>query len=66
MRFQEVTLGQVVVGAMRTSWITVSISTQRRSKFARLVGVNGRGGKTDELVAMLRGYDEDVADPGLK
>lgn len=37
-----------------------------RSKFARLVGVNRRGVKTDELMAMLRGYDEDVADPGLK
>jgi AbrB family looped-hinge helix DNA binding protein len=38
----------------------------RRGKFARLVGANRRGAPTDRLMAMLRGYDEDSADPGLK
>lgn len=38
----------------------------RGAKFAQLVGVNRRSGKTDQLMALLRGYDEDIADPGLK
>lgn len=35
-------------------------------KFSRLVGVNKRGQRTERLMALLRGYDEDAADPGLK
>jgi antitoxin PrlF len=37
-----------------------------RGKFSRLVGVNKRGGKTERLMSLLRGYDEDSTDPGLK
>ena len=37
-----------------------------RSRFARLRGTGGRGGMTtDELMSLLRGYDEDARDPGL-
>jgi AbrB family looped-hinge helix DNA binding protein len=37
------------------------------SRFARLRGTGGRGGMTtDELMTLLRGYDEDARDPGLR
>jgi AbrB family looped-hinge helix DNA binding protein len=37
----------------------------RRGKFSKLIGINRRGGRTDELMVLLRGYDEDHGDPGL-
>ena len=38
-----------------------------RSRFARLRGTGTRRGMTtDELISLLRGYDEDSRDPGLR
>ncbi len=38
-----------------------------RSRFARLRGTGTqRGMTTDQLMNLLRGYDEDARDPGLK
>ena len=37
-----------------------------RGKFAALVGINKRSARTDELMVLLRGYDEDATDPGLQ
>ncbi len=36
------------------------------AKFRRLQGIGGQaGGATDELMSLLRGYDEDDLDPGF-
>jgi AbrB family looped-hinge helix DNA binding protein len=38
-----------------------------RSRFARLRGTGTKKGMTtDELMGLLRGYDEDARDPGLR
>jgi antitoxin PrlF len=39
-----------------------------RAKFNKLRGRGGRSGEagTDALMRLLRGYDEDAADPGMK
>lgn len=39
-----------------------------RTKFSKLRGRGGRSGTTDTdaLMRLLRGYDEDAADPGLQ
>ena len=35
-------------------------------KFRKLQGIGGHaGGSTDALMSLLRGYDDDVADPGF-
>lgn len=36
------------------------------SKYAALVGSRRRGGRTAELMEMLRGYSGDVDDPGFR
>jgi antitoxin PrlF len=53
-------------GSVRVRGAGKRAGKARRNKFGRLVGVNRRGGSTDELMALLRGYDEDVSDPGFK
>jgi AbrB family looped-hinge helix DNA binding protein len=53
-------------GSVRVRGADKPAARARPGRFARLVGVNRRGGRTAELMAMLRGYDEDGADPGLK
>lgn len=53
-------------GSVRVRGADKRTSKAKRSKFRRLVGVNRRSGSTDELMAMLRGYDQDAADPGFK
>ncbi|MBI2510032.1 MAG: AbrB/MazE/SpoVT family DNA-binding domain-containing protein [Betaproteobacteria bacterium] len=37
-----------------------------RSRFAALRGTRGTGMTTDEIMNLLRGYDEDARDPGFK
>jgi AbrB family looped-hinge helix DNA binding protein len=37
-----------------------------RSRFAALRGTRKTGMTTDELMNLLRGYDEDARDPGFK
>lgn len=37
-----------------------------RSRFAALRGTRKTGMSTDEIMDLLRGYDEDVRDPGFK
>ncbi len=39
-----------------------------RAKFGKLRGCGGRSGEagTDALMRLLRGYDDDAADPGLE
>lgn len=37
-----------------------------RSRFAALRGTRKSGMTTDELMNLLRGYDEDARDPGFK
>jgi len=53
-------------GSVRVRGTGKPAGKARRNKFGRLVGVNRRGGDTSELMSLLRGYDEDVSDPGLK
>ncbi len=38
----------------------------KKSKFSAFVGINKRGQRTDEIMNMLRGYDEDADDPGFR
>ncbi|HEY6321286.1 MAG TPA: AbrB/MazE/SpoVT family DNA-binding domain-containing protein [Thermoanaerobaculia bacterium] len=38
---------------------------RRRGRFAKLCGTLKTGMTTDELMRLLRGYDEDAKDPGL-
>jgi antitoxin PrlF len=37
-----------------------------KGRFAALRGRAGKGPRTDELMRLLRGYDEDVKDPGFR
>jgi antitoxin PrlF len=53
-------------GSVRVRGVAKRASRARSGRFGRLVGVNRRDGRTDQLMALLRGYDEDVADPGLE
>lgn len=53
-------------GSVRVRGADKQAHKPRSGRFARLVGVNRRGGRTDQLMALLRGYDDDHADPGLK
>lgn len=39
---------------------------QSRSRFAALRGARNSGMTTDEIMKLLRGYDEDGRDPGFK
>lgn len=43
-----------------------SKDARSRSRFAALRGTRGSGMTTDELMNLLRGYDEDARDPGFK
>ena len=43
-----------------------SKSVRRRSRFAALRGMRKTGMTTDEIMNLLRGYDEDARDPGFK
>ena len=36
------------------------------SRFARLRGIRNTGMSTDQIMRLLRGYDEDARDPGFK
>ena len=40
--------------------------TRSRSRFAALRGTRKSGMTTDELMNLLRGYDEDASDPGFR
>ena len=40
--------------------------TRPRSRFAALRGTRRTGMNTDEIMNLLRGYDEDARDPGFK
>jgi AbrB family looped-hinge helix DNA binding protein len=40
--------------------------TRPRSRFAALRGTRKTGLSTDEIMDLLRGYDEDARDPGFK
>ena len=39
---------------------------RRQSRFSKLRGTLETGMTTDELMSLLRGYDEDAKDPGLR
>ncbi|QBQ53258.1 AbrB/MazE/SpoVT family DNA-binding domain-containing protein [Nitrosococcus wardiae] len=40
--------------------------THRKDRFGKLRGTLNTGRTTDELMRLLRGYDADINDPGLK
>lgn len=61
VEFELQATGQVVVRAARASR-----RKRRISRFAKLRGSLKTGMTTDELMRLLRGYDEDVKDPGLR
>lgn len=44
----------------------VSKRARPRSRFAALRGMRKTGMTTDEIMNLLRGYDEDARDPGFK
>ena len=54
--------GEVVVRAARPG----RTRRRRRSRFSKLRGTLETGMTTDELMGLLRGYDEDAKDPGLR
>ena len=54
--------GDVVVRAARRG----AVRRRRTSRFAKLRGTLKTGMTTDELMRLLRGYDEDAKDPGLR
>ena len=43
-----------------------SKTVRPRSRFAALRGTRRTGMTTDEIMSLLRGYDEDARDPGFK
>ena len=53
-------------GTVRLSGANKKPVKTPRGKFTKLVGVNKRGERTDKLMALLRGYDDDAHDPGLR
>lgn len=53
-------------GSVRLLGVDKKPAKAPRSKFTKLVGVNKRGERTDKLMALLRGYDDDAHDPGLR
>jgi antitoxin PrlF len=52
--------GQVVVQAQAAKPL------RHKGRLRRMRGTLATGRSTDELMCMLRGYDDDVRDPGLK
>ena len=53
-------------GSVRLRGANKKPAKAKRGKFSALVGINKRGDRTDKLMALLRGYDEDATDPGLR
>jgi antitoxin PrlF len=53
-------------GSVRLRPMVASSSKPTRSKFAALVGSRRSGGRTAELMEMLRGYETDQDDPGFR
>lgn len=52
--------GEVLVQAMETSPL------RHKGRLRKLRGTLATGRSTDELMRLLRGYDADARDPGLK
>ena len=53
-------------GSVRMRPTVAASRKPARSKFAALVGRRRQGGRTAELMEMLRGYEADQEDPGFR
>jgi hypothetical protein len=42
------------------------VTRRRAGRFSKLRGTLGNGKTTDELMRLLRGYEDDPHDPGLR
>lgn len=65
VEFRIVADGSVRVQPARTTPAAKS-GAAALAKYRKLQGIGGHaGGSTDALMSLLRGFDEDAADPGL-
>ena len=53
-------------GSVRLRPVNKPPTRSKKSRFAALVGARRRGGRTDRLMEMLRGYASDEDDPGFR
>ncbi len=53
-------------GSVRVAPVKKPPVKAKRSRFAALVGVRRKRGRTDRLMEMLRGYASDEDDPGFR